>query len=406
MGFEIFLSPPHMGGKEMEYIKEAFDTNWIAPCGPSLNAFENEMASYIGVESALALSSGTAAIHLALRWCGVQQGDYVFCQDFTFIGSCEPILYQKAIPVFVDSENKSWNMSPIALENAFKMAKKNNRMPKAVIICDLYGESADWDNLLPICKRFGVPVIEDAAEAVGAIYKGKKCGSFGNIGILSFNGNKIITTSGGGMVLSNDTMAIRKMRFWSTQAREPAICYEHNEYGYNYRMSNICAAIGRGQLEFLPQKLEMRKRIHNVYINAVECLPANIKRITEQDSSNHWLNLLFTESDTPSPAEIVILLQKSQIEARPAWKPMHMQPLFKDEIFVTDKKVHEYSIDCVGKGDVLDEEIFNHTICLPSGDTLTVELIEEIVDKIKHAFCINNASLPKYTGLNLKATNK
>lgn len=192
MGFRIFLSPPHMGGKEQQYVREAFDTNWIAPYGPHLNAFEKEMAAYIGIESALAVTSGTAAIHLALRWFGVQQGNYVFCQDFTFIGSCDAILYEKAIPVFIDSEDKSWNMCPAALENAFQWAKTNHKMPKAVIICDLYGESADWDSLLPICRKYGVPVIEDAAEAVGTEYKGKKCGSFGDIGILSLAGVKSV----------------------------------------------------------------------------------------------------------------------------------------------------------------------------------------------------------------------
>lgn len=386
MGFRIFLSPPHMGGKEIEYVKEAFDTNWIAPYGPSINAFEKEMAAYIGIESALALTSGTAAIHLALRWFGVQQGDYVFCQDFTFIGSCDAILYEKAIPVFIDSEDKSWNMCPAALENAFQWAKANQKMPKAVIICDLYGESADWDSLLPICRKFGVPVIEDAAEAVGTEYKGKKCGSFGDIGILSFNGNKILTTSGGGMVLSNNPMAIEKMRFWSTQAREPVIWYEHKEYGYNYRMSNICAAIGRGQLNFLPEKLRIRRNIHMAYKKAVEGLPVHIKGTAEKGASNYWLNLLIIDSDNVTPAQIVTTLQNALIESRPAWKPMHMQPLFKDALFITAEDMFERGEDCIRTGKSVAEAIFECTVCLPSGDALTVEQIGQVVAEMKDCF--------------------
>lgn len=386
MAFKIFLSPPHMGGEEIKFVQEAFDTNWIAPYGPHINAFENEMRDYIGVEGALALTSGTAAIHLALRWFGVQQGDYVFCSDFTFIGSCDAILYEKAVPVFIDSEDKSWNMCPMALENAFQWAKKNNKMPKAVIIVDLYGESADWDSLLPICRKYGVPVIEDAAEAVGTEYKGKKCGSFGDIGILSFNGNKIITTSGGGMVLSNNAMAIEKMRFWSTQAREPVIWYEHKEFGYNYRMSNICAAIGRGQLAFLPEKLKIRKNTHRAYRKAVEDLPMHIKSTAEKGASNYWLNLLILGGDSITPARVVTTLQNAQIESRPVWKPMHMQPLFKDDLFITSEDVFEHGVDCVANGKSVDEKIFEHALCLPSGDTLTQEQITQVVAEVRSCF--------------------
>ena len=388
MGFKIFLSPPYMGGSEIKYIQEAFDTNWIAPYGPHLNAFEEDVSSYIGVESALALSSGTAAIHLALRWFGVKQGDYVFCQDFTFIGSCDAILYEKANPVFIDSEDKSWNMSPVALENAFQWAKKNDKMPKAVIICDLYGESADWDNLLPICRHYEVPVIEDAAEAIGTVYKGKMCGSFGDICILSFNGNKLLTTSGGGMALSNDKIAIEKMRFWSTQAREPLIHYEHKEYGYNYRMSNICAGIGRGQLEFLPKKLEKRISTHRAYKKALEGLPAHIKHVAEKGRSNYWLNLLVIDTDEVLPEKIITTLQNAQIESRPAWKPMHMQPLFKNDIFITDIKVFNHSQEAIGLPNIVDEDIFSQTVCLPSGDALTDDQIEEIVEEIRSCFKI------------------
>lgn len=386
MAFRIFLSPPCMGGQELKYVHEAFETNWIAPYGPSINAFEKEMAAYMGVESALALTSGTGAIHLALRWVGVQQGDYVFCQDFTFIGSCDAILYEKANPVFIDSEPNSWNMSPVALEKAFQWAKANKHMPKAVIICDLYGESADWDSLLPICRKYHVPVIEDAAEAVGTMYKSKRCGSFGDISALSFNGNKILTTSGGGMVLSNNAIAIEKMRFWSTQAREPVVHYEHVEYGYNYRMSNICACIGRGQLEFMPEKLNFRIKTHRAYKKAVEGLPVHIKGTAERGSSNYWLNLLVIDDERITPEAIVTKLQNAQIESRPAWKPMHMQPLFRDAVFVTDTDVYENSGECVGNGKIVDEYIFNHTLCLPSGDALTDAQITEIVNEIRGCF--------------------
>lgn len=386
MAFKIFLSPPHMGGEEIKFVQEAFDTNWIAPYGPHITAFENEMRNYIGVEGALALTSGTAAVHLALRWFGVQQGDYVFCQDFTFIGSCNAILYENAIPIFIDSEDKSWNMCPTALENAFQWAKRNNKMPKAIIIVDLYGESADWDSLLPICRKYGVPVIEDAAEAVGTEYKGKKCGSFGDVGILSYNGNKIITTSGGGMVVSNNAMAIEKMRFWSTQAREPVIWYEHKELGYNYRMSNICAAIGRGQLRFLPEKLKTRRDIHRAYKAEMEGLPAQIKRTAEKGASNYWLNLLIINSDSVTPTQIVTVLQNAQIESRPAWKPMHMQPLFQDALFITAGDVFERGADCIGSEKSVDEDIFQYTVCLPSGDALTQEQITEVVAEIRSCF--------------------
>lgn len=386
MAYRIFLSPPYMGGQEEAFVKDAFDTNWIAPYGPHLSCFEREMADYIGIEAALALSSGTSAIHLALRWLGVEQGDYVFCQDFTFIGSCDAILYEKAIPVFIDSEPESWNMSPAALERAFQWAKKNKRMPKAVIIVDLYGESANWDQLLPICRKYGVPVLEDAAEALGTSYKGKKCGAFGDIGVLSFNGNKIVTTSGGGMVLSDDASAIEKMRFWSTQAREPVIWYEHKEFGYNYRLSNVSAAIGRGQMRCLDDKLKMRIRNHNRYKAALAGLPCRIKDAAKKGTSNHWLNLLIIDTDNVTPAEVLTRLQNAGIETRPTWKPMHMQPIFKETPFVTDNDVYFHGEDCIGTGDSVDEAIFAKTLCLPSGDALTDEQIAEIVSEIRACF--------------------
>ena len=377
MGFRIFLSPPNMGGQEIEYIREAFETNWIAPYGPSINQFEEDMAHFVGVESALALTSGTAGIHLALRWLGVEEDDYIFCSDFTFIGSCDAILYERCKPVFIDSEPETWNMSPVALEKAFKWAKAQGKLPKAVIIVDLYGESADWDKLLPICHEYGVPVIEDAAEAVGTVYKGQKCGSFGDISVLSFNGNKIITTSGGGMALSNSKIAIEKMRFWSTQAREPYIHYEHKEYGYNYRMSNICACIGRGQLAFLPQKLEIRKKIHATYEQELTGIPAHIKKTTETGCCNYWLNILVLDTEKITPSDIVIKLQNAQIEARPAWKPMHMQPLFRNAKFFSHP-------DCEPS---VGEYVFSHAVCLPSGDGMCLEQQMMVIDELKACFC-------------------
>ena len=364
-----------MCGKELEYVKECFDTNWIAPYGPQLDAFEKEMADYIGVDGALALSSGTAAIHLALRWYGVGVGDYVFCSDFTFIGSCVPILYQNATPVFIDSEPDSWNMSPAALEKAFKWAKAENKMPKAVIIVNLYGESADWESLLEICCKYRVPVIEDAAESVGTVYKGKKCGSFGDISILSFNGNKILTTSGGGMLLSNNHGAVKKMRFWATQAREAKVHYEHIDYGYNYRMSNVCAAIGRGQLCFIEEKLDKRIALHERYKRELKGLPASIKAHAGEGRTNSWLSVLSLETDAITPVDLMTRMQKPGIETRPAWKPMHMQPLFADAISFS-----HFDDSYVG------EEVFSRALCLPSGDGMSEEEICFVVRELKNCF--------------------
>ena len=385
MGFRIYLSPPYLCGKEREYVNAAIDSNWVAPYGPALGAFEKAVAKYVHIESALAVTSGTAALHLALRWLGVGEGDYVFCQDLTFIGSCDGILYEKALPVFIDSEPDSWNMSPAALERALEWAKKQGKLPKAVIIVDLYGESANWDRLLPICRKYGVPVIEDAAEALGTCYKGKKCGTFGDVGVLSFNGNKIITTSGGGMVLANTPLAVEKMRFWSTQAREPEVWYEHKEYGYNYRMSNICAAIGLGQLEILPEKLRLRSAIHDRYKQLLSGLPVSIKDVAQKGSSNYWLNLLVIEDDRVTPLDIVTKLQNAEIESRPTWKPMHMQPLFAGAVYVTDEQVYEQGC-CGTADDSVSESIFRRTLCLPSGEALTEEQLKTIAREIIECF--------------------
>lgn len=359
MNKRIYLSPPHMSGNEMKYIQEAFDTNWIAPLGSNVDAFEQELSSYIGAKHGLALSSGTAGIHLALRCFGVGSGDYVFCSSLTFAGSCNPIMYQHAIPVFIDSEPESWNMSPEALDRAFYWAKKENKMPKAVIIVDLYGQSADYERLLPICEHYGVPVIEDAAEALGATFRGGKCGTFGHIGVFSFNGNKIITTSGGGMVVSDNEETIKKMRFWATQAREPELHYEHKEVGYNYRMSNICAGIGRGQLEALSDKMAVKKEIRRTYEEDMKELPVKFMSVFEKGEPNYWLTAMtFNEACKVTSKDIIVALDKKNIESRPVWKPMHMQPVFKECPYFAHA------------GDV-SADLFERGMCLPSGVGMT-----------------------------------
>lgn len=363
-----------MSGNELKYIQEAFDTNWIAPLGPNVDGFERDICNYTGVNYALALSSGTAGIHLALKYLGVNSGDYVFCSSLTFAASCNPIMYQNAIPVFIDAEPDTWNMSPIALERAFEWSKEENKMPKAVIIVDLYGQSADWDQLLPICEKHNVPIIEDAAEALGATYKNQQCGSFGDLGVFSFNGNKIITTSGGGMLVANDKLAIEKSRFWSTQARENELHYEHKEYGYNYRMSNICAGIGRGQLETLTYKIERKREIYYRYKEAFDNLPIMMMPISPSGDPNYWLSVLTINKESKVlPSDIIMKLQSENIESRPIWKPMHMQPVFAHCSYFQHN-------DDIGK------RLFETGICLPSGGAMRPEEQNKIVQIIKDCF--------------------
>jgi pyridoxal phosphate-dependent aminotransferase EpsN len=364
----IYLSPPHMSGLELKYIKEAFKTNWIAPLGPNVDAFEKEVCDYAGIKYGLALSSGTAAIHLALKYLGVDQGDYVFCSNFTFIGSCNPIMYERAIPVFIGSEAESWNMSPLALEKAFHWAKKESKMPKAVIITDLYGQSADYEKLLPICNHYKVPVIEDSAEALGATYRDRKCGTFGYINIFSFNGNKIITTSGGGMAVTDDEDAIKKMRFWSTQAREPEIHYEHKEIGYNYRMSNICAGIGRGQIKVIDKRIREKKRVRENYEEGLKDLPIKFMPVFEKGSPNYWLTVITIEKGYEvTPKDIILALEKENIESRPVWKPMHMQQIFKDCVVFSHVETFP------------EEEFFKRGLCLPSGSAISNKELNNII---------------------------
>ncbi len=369
----IFLSPPYMGGNEMKYIKEAFDTNWIAPIGPNVTGFEKEAGEYLGVPYPLALSSGTAAIHLSLKYLGVGSGDIVFCSSFTFSGSCNAAAYEKAELVFIDSEPETWNMSPDALQRAFDDAQKCGKLPKAVIIVDLYGQSADWEKLLPICRKYNVPVIEDSAEAFGSKYKGQYCGMFGDLGIMSFNGNKIITTSGGGMALCKTKEEYDKMLFWATQSREPVPHYEHKEIGYNYRLSNICAGIGRGQLEIIGEKLKKRAENFKRYQDSFAGTPVHVMSELGSCVMNHWITVVtLDESVGVKPEYICAEMNKLNVEARPAWKPMHMQPVFEG------CKAYAHNAD----GSFVCEKLYRYGMCLPGGDTLTAEQQSFIIENI------------------------
>ncbi|OOE14579.1 DegT/DnrJ/EryC1/StrS family aminotransferase [Fictibacillus arsenicus] len=377
----IFLSAPHMSGNEQKYVKQAFNTNWIAPLGPNVDAFEKELSAYVGASEGVALSSGTAAIHLALSLLGVGKGDIVFCSSLTFVASANPILYQGAEPVFIDSEPDTWNMSLQALEKAFKVAALNGKLPKAVIVVNLYGQSAKMDEILAICNGYNVPIIEDAAESLGSSYKGKASGTFGKFGIYSFNGNKIITTSGGGMLVSEDTEAINKARFLSTQARDEAIHYQHSQMGYNYRMSNILAGVGRGQLEVLEQRVMEKRDVFNFYYEELAELPGlNFMPELEGTYTNRWLTALTIEEKVTgvSANTLIEALAEENIEARPVWKPLHLQPLFQDAAYFSHEK--DYSVS---------EALFNSGICLPSGTNMTKADQLRVISCIKSVLIIN-----------------
>lgn len=379
MKSRILLSPPHMSGNEQKYINEAFETNWIAPLGPNVNAFESELASYVGSNGAAATSSGTAAIHLALELLGVGSGDTVFCSSLTFVASANPILYAGATPVFIDSEEETWNMSPVALARAMEESQVKRQLPKAVIVVNLYGQSAKMDELMAICDRYEVPVIEDAAESMGSLYKGQKSGTFGRFGVFSFNGNKIITTSGGGMLVSDDLDALERSRFLATQARDVAKHYQHSVVGYNYRMSNILAGVGRAQLEVLDERVAARRAVYERYeealgeIDGVEFMPE-----LEGTYSNRWLTamLLDPEKVSVTPYELIYALEAENIEARPVWKPLHLQPLFEGGAFYAH-----------AEGDVVSERLFERGVCLPSGSGMTVEEQERIVGIVARVLC-------------------
>ena len=371
----IFLSSPHMSGNEQKYIQEAFDLNWIAPLGNNVDGFERDIAEYNSIKDAAVVVSGTSAIHLALRLLNVRAEDTVFCSSLTFVASANPIFYQGATPVLIDSEIDTWNMSPIALERALSEAKKSGNLPKAIIIVNLYGQSAKMEELTSICNKYNVPIIEDAAESLGSTYKGKKSGTFGKYGVFSFNGNKIITTSGGGALVSDDEEALKRARFLATQARDQAVHYQHSEIGYNYRMSNIVAGIGRGQMEVLDERVAQKRAVFERYYNAFGHLDGiEFQPELEQTMSNRWLTALTIDPKVTgvSRHEIIGRLAEDNIEARPVWKPMHLQPLFEGVKYYP----HE-------EGNSVSDYLFEYGLCLPSGTNMSLEEQEQVIEIIK-----------------------
>ena len=379
----IWLSLAHMSGREQEFIQEAFDTNWVVPLGPNVNAFEKSLRDFLIENGELkienegkrvvALSAGTAALHLGLILLGVEEGDEVICQSFTFSASANPIAYLGAKPVFVDSERETWNMDPVLLEEAIKdRLEKTGRLPKAIIPVHLYGMPGKLDEILEIANRYEIPVLEDSAEALGSEYKGKKCGTFGEYGVLSFNGNKMITTSGGGALVCPNEERAKRALFYATQAREQAPHYQHEKIGYNYRMSNICAGIGRGQMFVLDEHVTRRRAIHDLYVK----LLAGVKGVKvmcqpegEGFNSNYWLTCITVEPEEAgfTREDVRLALDEENIESRPLWKPMHLQPVFKDAPYY---------------GNGTSERLFEIGLCLPSGPTLTDEDVERVVKVI------------------------
>jgi pyridoxal phosphate-dependent aminotransferase EpsN len=366
-----YLSSPHMSGEELALIQQAFDENWVAPLGPHVDAFERELAAYVGVSHAAALSSGTAALHLALRLLGVQRGDDVICSSLTFSASANPIVYEGANPVFIDAERATWNMDPALLAEELDDAARRGKRPKAVIVVDLYGQSADWSPIREACARHDVPIIEDAAEALGADYHGRKCGTFGRIGVFSFNGNKIITTSGGGMLVSDDKVLVERARFLATQARDPAPHYEHSTVGFNYRLSNICAAIGRAQLRVLEDRVAARRRVFARYEEAFRDLPG-IAFMPEAPfgRANRWLTCIVVDPVAfgATREDIRLALAEKDIEARPVWKPMHLQPVFAGARM---------------RGGAVSEDLFARGLCLPSGSNLAADAQDRVIDVVR-----------------------
>ena len=370
----ILLSTPHLSEHEREFVEQAFATNWIAPLGPNVDAFEAELAAKVGVGHAAALSSGTAAIHLGLKLLGVVPGDTVFCSSLTFVATANPIRYLGAEPVFIDSEPESWNMSPVALERALAAADSLGRLPKVVVPVGLYGQSPDMEAIVAICDRYGIPILEDAAESLGATFKDRPAGTFGRLGIYSFNGNKIITTSGGGMLVGDDPDLIDKARFLATQAREPAPHYQHVEMGFNYRMSNILAGVGRGQLKVLDDRVAQRRAVFDRYVLGLGHLDG-IGWMPEP-SGHHATRWLTTATIDPArtgitASDLVAKLADSRIEARPVWKPMHRQPLFDGCDYWPHEPDHSVS-----------DELFQDGICLPSGSNLAPEAQRRVIDQV------------------------
>jgi len=399
----IYLSPPHMSGMEKKYIEETFASNWIAPLGPQVDAFEAELATYVGVKEALVLSSGTAALHLALLLSSIDSGDLVISSTLTFAASVNPVLYLGAQPVFIDSEPESWNISPVAMKRALEEMAKNSKLPKAAIVVNLYGQSADIDPLLELCNQYDVALIEDAAESLGAIYRGKKSGSFGKPGILSFNGNKIITTSGGGALVSDDVELIKRARYLATQARQPARHYEHTEVGYNYRMSNVLAGIGRGQLEVLEERVKARRSIFDRYYDALNDLDGfNFMPEADYGRATRWLTVLTIDPEMCglNRDQIIDALEAENIEARPVWKPMHLQPLYRGCRYYSHFSPPPQPSTLKGEGDdqlqkcnpfkgegesnlSVSDRLFEQGLCLPSGSNLTANDQERVISIIK-----------------------
>ena len=359
---KIWLSSPHMGGSEQKYVQKAFDTNWVAPLGPNVTGFEQDLESYLGENVHVgALSSGTAALHLALILLGIKSGDEVICQSMTFSASANPIVYLGATPVFVDSEPETWNLCPVALEEAIQDCIANGKKPKAIIGVHLYGMAFKVDEITAIADKYEIPLVEDSAEALGSTYKGRKCGTFGTISVLSFNGNKIITTSGGGAIVTKTLEQKNKAVFLSTQARDNAPHYQHSEIGYNYRMSNICAGIGRGQMEVLDKHIVLRRAMHEFYIELFKNIPG-VTVFSEPNAnyfSNHWLSCIVIDPEKTNGVTsetIRLALEQENIECRPLWKPMHLQPVFRDSLYF---------------GNTVAENLFTNGLCLPSGSNLS-----------------------------------
>ncbi len=370
----IYLSPPHMGPDDRALLLDAFDSNWIAPLGPHVDAFEREFCETVGVPYAAALSSGTAALHLALLMLGVGPGDEVIISTFTFAATANAVMYMGATPVFIDSDPVSWNMDPGLLEEELEAAAKRGKLPKAVIVVDLYGQCADYGPILETCARYRVPVVEDAAEALGASYRGKPAGSFGQIAVFSFNGNKIITTSGGGMFVSEDAAIVERARYLSTQARDPAPHYQHSVVGYNYRMSNLLAAVGRGQLRVLRDRVARKREIFHFHQRVLGDLPGiSFMPIASYGEPNYWLTCILVDPARfgSTREDIRLALEKENIESRPLWKPMHLQPVFKD---------------CRVRGGSVSEKIFRDGLCLPSGTALIDVELERVAGIIR-AIC-------------------
>ena len=393
----IFLASPHMSeeGYEQQYIKEAFDTNWIAPLGKNVTEFENEMKAKLGAKAAVALSAGTAAIHLALKSVGVQQGDVVFCQSLTFSATANPIIYEKATPVFIDSEEETWNMSPVALQKAFDIYEKMGKLPKAVMVVHLYGICAKIEEIANVCKKYNVPLIEDAAESLGTTYNGKYTGTFGDYGIISFNGNKIITSSGGGMLLVNTEDAeerAKKVLFWATQARENAKWYQHEEIGYNYRMSNVVAGIGRGQLKVLDKRVNKKRYIYEYYQKAIGDLDGLtlMPRDVKEAYDNCWLTTIQLSDDCKvKPMDIMNALEKDDVESRPVWKPMHLQPIFKDADFVSEQDICTVVDEYTGADNSVSGLLFERGVCLPSDSKMTDEDLDRVCKVVRELWSVS-----------------